>query len=989
MASWDAAAAFGRLARLVTRRPLATVAVVGALSLIGAVLAFGLEPSASTDTLVGSSSPSVKATNALHRQFGDEPVVIDIQGDLQRTVLTDDLARLIRLEGCLSGNIPAQALAAYPRVCSRIAAAHPAKVVYGPGTFINTAANEIQDGFQQQEQAAIAGCTQAGQAAQQAAAAKGESRAQQDQAAQLPCQVAQSQFTQQMLQLAVQYGLTSVPSVNDPQFVYSLVFDTAGGTAQPKPRFAFLFPSDRAALIQVRMKPNLTDAQRRQALVLFRETLRDPAFRLRNGQRYYLSGVPVVVDGLAGAVQSSIFVLFAAALVIMAVTLAAVFKTRRRLKLLPLGVAVAAAAITYGCVSLAGLSLTMASIAALPVMIGLAVDYAIQLQARFDEARARGDGPAVAARSAARAGAPTIAGAALATAAGFLVLLLSPVPMVHGFVFVVILGIALAFACALTAGLAVMSRFSISKPRPADLPPLLPRARMRLANARDGLLQLGSPFTTAPRVGALVGACVLWVGIGVAATALWLRLAMLAALVATLTLIWGARAGRAELGSWLSRRLRRALTLAVDQPQRVLAIAFTIALIGWVVDTQTGLVSDVRQLVPRNLPALRDANRLERATGVSGEIDVVVRGADLTNPAVIKWMTDFQQRLLQRHGFRAGSRCNQTHNAPELCPALSLTDLFRQPPTQAAQVQALLAAVPPYFSQAVITPDRRTATLAFGIRLMPLDRQQQVVDDIARHLNPPAGVTAQVAGLPVLAAQANGQLSSESRRLLSLAAGLAAVFLVLLAIRRRVEDALVPLIPIALATGWSALVLFLLRIPLNPMSVTLGTLVIAIATEFSVLLSARYREERDAGAGPERALELSYRSTGAAVLASGVTATAGFAALMASDIRMLRDFGAVTVVDLAVSLVGVAIVLPAALVWAERRGALRLRDLDPRRLWQAYWGALRPQPVQPLVGVTPVPAAPRGGWLRSPRAVGRLRLPLAGRRALWRRSRRA
>ena len=49
---------------------------------------------------------------------------------------------------------------------------------------------------------------------------------------------------------------------------------------------------------------------------------------------------------------------------------------------------------------------------------------------------------------------------------------------------------------------------------------------------------------------------------------------------------------------------------------------------------------------------------------------------------------------------------------------------------------------------------------------------------------------------------------------------------------------------------------------------------------------------------------------------------AGFGALMASDIRMLRDFGAVTVVDLAVSVVGVLIVLPAALVWAERRGTI-------------------------------------------------------------------
>jgi hypothetical protein len=57
----------------------------------------------------------------------------------------------------------------------------------------------------------------------------------------------------------------------------------------------------------------------------------------------------------------------------------------------------------------------------------------------------------------------------------------------------------------------------------------------------------------------------------------------------------------------------------------------------------------------------------------------------------------------------------------------------------------------------------------------------------------------------------------------------------------------------------------------------------------------------------------------------------GFAALIASDIRMLRDFGIVTVVDLTVSLLGVMIVLPAALMWSEQHDRFSLRKLRPRR----------------------------------------------------------
>ena len=72
-------------------------------------------------------------------------------------------------------------------------------------------------------------------------------------------------------------------------------------------------------------------------------------------------------------------------------------------------------------------------------------------------------------------------------------------------------------------------------------------------------------------------------------------------------------------------------------------------------------------------------------------------------------------------------------------------------------------------------------------------------------------------------------------------------------------------------------------------------------------------------ARPAEALRRTYASTGAAVVASGATAIAGFAVLALSDVQMLSDFGRVTVVDLSVSLLGVLAVLPAVLMLAERR----------------------------------------------------------------------
>jgi predicted RND superfamily exporter protein len=367
---------------------------------------------------------------------------------------------------------------------------------------------------------------------------------------------------------------------------------------------------------------------------------------------------------------------------------------------------------------------------------------------------------------------------------------------------------------------------------------------------------------------------------------------------------------------------------ALRRPGRVLVVGLVVAAAGWGLDSRTEVVSDLERLVPQDLAAVQDLETLQQATGVAGEVDVVVEGEDLTDPAVVKWMRDYQAAVLEHYGYSSERGCGRA----DLCPALSLPDLFRSSGSAGdrERIRTLLDAVPPYFSQAVITADRKTANLAFGVRLTSLERQQEIIRDLRERLDPPPGVTARLAGLPVLAAEANSTLSDPLRRAATLIVALLAVLLVLVLLRRRRSSwraawdrAWPPVVPIALATGWSALVLWLLGVPLNPLSAMLGALVLAISTEFAVLLSARFEAERAAGHAPAEAIRRTYRSTGAAVLASGATAIAGFAVLALSDVRMLRDFGLVTVVDLTVSLLGVLVVLPAVLVLAERRAAVR------------------------------------------------------------------
>jgi hydrophobe/amphiphile efflux-3 (HAE3) family protein len=866
------------------------LALVGVLALAGLVLALGLQPSAATDTFVGRSSSAYKATQSFYARFGEEPVEVLVQGNLEQMLLSSDLERLLGLEGCLSGRVPPSALAqegGSHGPCAALGRTHAVRVVLGPGTFVNEAALEIDEQLHAGRAHSESQAAQASRTITRAALARGFSAAEASKLGQEAREATLSAYAAEVASLAVQYGLTSEPSLDDAEFVDALVFDRTAPAGTPKRRFAYLFPSPNSALISVRLEAGLSEAQRAHAISLIRSAVQMPQWRLEHGGHYLVTGEPVIVSDLQSSLTRQIELLLAAVALVMAAVLGLVFGVRPRL--LPLAIALVASAITFGALALTGGSLTVGSLAVLPVLVGLAVDYAIQLQSRTAE-QLEGTGAtradaAGAVRRAAATGAPAIAAAALACAGAMVGLLLSPVPLVRGFGVLLIAGIAIAFTCALTAGSAAI---------------------VLRAGHRGGGPALGG------RAGRLAGAI----------AASWR----------------GAR--ELVLAIPLPRLLSRAaLGGAVRRPWVVLGVGAVLALAGWALASQARVETDITKLVPQNLASLQGLDALERETGVGGQIDMLLQGNDLTKPAVVEWMSAYEASVLKRFGYSAHAASASTRPAcatAVLCPAFSLPDLFesgaeRRAKLSSAAIGGVLGAIPPYFSRNVISADRRSATLAFGIRLMPLDRQQRVIETMRSMLHPPAGVHAQLVGLAVVAAQADASIGSSGDRALALLVSLLVAAAVLLAaFRGNARRTLAAIVPVVLASGWSGLLLFVTGVPLNPMSATLSILVVAVATEISVLVSERYRQEREGGRDAISALRVTYRRTGAAVAASGVTAIAGFGVLALSEVRMLRDFGLVTILDLGVALVGVLLALPSVLVLLTR-SERRERSRAPER----------------------------------------------------------
>lgn len=816
---------FGAVAAATARRPWPVLVIAALLCAAALWAAVGMGSQKVTDAFFDRDSTAYKQTERADRSFGTDPLVIMAKGPLVETLSTGNLNRLATLETCLAGRIK-RGRGELFRTCRQIAELQPATVVAGPATFLGRAVAGITEVYERQlKRLTSLPATPAGQA-------------ERDRILALAGEVIRK------------YGLslTQPPSLEDPTFVRQVVFGEGGVRSGPKPKLNFLFPSADSTQIVMRLRSDLTTSERREAIDLVKAAAEDPAIELR-GSELVVSGSPVVFDGLNEELPIRVLILAGVAVILMSLALLLTFGSLWRL--LPLGLALGGVGVAAGVLRLLGGEFSLAALGAAPILIGLTVDYAVQIQARFDETEPM-PAPAAAAE-AARLGVPTIATACLATAAGFAALILSSLPLVGEFGLLLGGGVLICFAFSFLTGFALLALRGERRP--------------------------------------------------------------------------GERQGR--ILGWAGRLAKPVLATAIRAPGRVLLLAILLGAIGWGVSTQAVIRAEIGQLLPAQAPVVEDLLDLEQTTGTSGEIDLIVRAPDVTAPAVVAWSGKVRSEILRQSGYGGA---NPSCAGAELCPGPAISD-FVDPAARgitAAGIRNLLKALPASERKAMIAGGLTgkelptEAKLAFSLRSGSVDSQQEVIERMERIIResrngqgPPPGVSAEVTGLPVVVAASASDLA-DSRYLLVIAA-IAAIALVLLLIYRSPRRVMVPLVPIVVAGGWSALVVAALDLSLNPLSTVLAVLVAAIATEFSVIISGRYFQERKVGAGLSDALRRTYGRTGLAVATSGLTAIAGFAALGASDVAMLRDFGLIAVVDLAVALAGVAVVLPAMLVWLERR----------------------------------------------------------------------
>jgi len=659
--------------------------------------------------------------------------------------------------------------------------------------------------------------------------------------------------------------VTAIPPedrvIGNPAWNELLLIDNEGEIRKSLRPF---FPNLTNAQMVVRLPGNQGIEEEGKAAQLVEDATASLEFE---GATVSTTGAAVLLRDINDYLTGGMMVLGAIAVGLMVIILLVAFDVRWRL--LPLGVILVGVVWAFGLAGYLGIPLTIVTIAGLPVMLGVGIDYAIQMHARIEE-EVIIDREAHPIQETARNLGPALLVVTFDAVFAFAALRFAKVPMIRDFGLLLAVGIAAICLCSIIMPLAALGIREYKSP----------------TQGRD--------FREGP-----LGRLVVWLG---------------------------------------------------DLPGKiapVLIVASVIVFAGGVfVEDKLVLQTDPIEWVNQDTQVIEDLDRLQAETQSSSELGIFVQSDDLFSDETVAFIDGFAKEQLGTYEEELLTASSIVTTVSFLMEIPGAGDVA---PT-GEEVRAAFELAPDDIKLSTVNPEEGALNLIFRTGDASLDERAEVVRDIRDNVDPPAGVSATPSGLAVVGVGLLDNL--EANRILLTYLAILFVFLFLCVRLRSVVRSLLSLVPVLIAVGVASLVAFALDLKLSPMTAVGGPLVVAVCTEFTSLILLRFVEERRRGLTPKAAVDVTAARTGRAFIVSAMTATAGVAVIATSSLPLLRDFGIIVAMNVAVALLSALVILPPMLVWADERLWVS-RGLVPREILDRATATsdvprrhdLRPDPV--------------------------------------------
>lgn len=631
--------------------------------------------------------------------------------------------------------------------------------------------------------------------------------------------------------------------------------------------FSQIIPDNTHMLISVVMAGSASD-QTQQDIV----TATEGAVSFSDFPPSYniiVTGDPAFQISMNYEMNTSMGLLLGLSAIFMVIVLLLVFR-HVRWCLLPLPVVLLGIVYTFGAMGYIGIPMSMVSMSAFPILIGVGIDYAIQFHNRLEEELQEKGNKTTAVIETVKHTGPAVLIALAMTALGFFSLFTSTVPMIQDFGKLLMIGILMCYFSSVFVGVVTISLFDkYSEKNP------LRKIANKIKPANPGKKKKSEEGSESDRL--------------------------------------------------IGRILQKTTNLTIKYDVLVLGIACLLCFGGLYLDQSVPIQTDVQTFVPQDMPALVDLKHMGDIMGGSDELNLIIKVEDTANPDVLKWIDRFSEHEVASNGH--------IYSATSIVPLVKERNGGVIPDTS-QEIENIYSQIPEaqkkryMYGKNMLLLNFNIGNAVADIKLTGIEELTNIVKQDMQWMPAPPGTTVTITGnsivfTEVITALTSGRVAMTFFGLLLVLAGLLVVY-------RDWVKALVPVIPMVIVIGWSGGVMNYLNIDYTPLTATLGALILGVGSEYAILMMERYFEEKEKGESPMEAIRMTSSKIGSAIIASGATTVFGFMALLASPFPMISDFGMVTVIDVVLALLATFVVFPPLIIildtWRDRRKGLRTAE---------------------------------------------------------------
>jgi predicted RND superfamily exporter protein len=240
----------------------------------------------------------------------------------------------------------------------------------------------------------------------------------------------------------------------------------------------------------------------------------------------------------------------------------------------------------------------------------------------------------------------------------------------------------------------------------------------------------------------------------------------------------------------------------------------------------------------------------------------------------------------------------------------------------------------PFVRHNLLSDDGRSMAINLHIddrnRGPGFDRETtQAIDGALEPLRGVVSVVYQI-GAPGVRTAVAERIRQDGNLIVAIAFG--ALILILLASLRRPSAAVIPALTAGLSVLWTLGAMAALGIPVSVMTAVVPVLLIVIGSTEDVHLLSEYYKGVDKGNGRTRAIRKMARRMGLAIGLTFLTSCLGFLAISANPVQILREFGVLAAVGLAINFAVTLMIVP---LYLRHLGEQTPSDRDGP-VWKAY-----------------------------------------------------